>query len=327
MTPLRSSIAVGLCCCALLLASVAGAGPTPKPAQAKLPESTNSVGMKLALIPAGKFTMGSAPGEWGRGRNEEPRREVTITRPFYMSRGETGNGQFMKFLEETKYKPVPLGESDSMFLYYQKGKGLPKYRKRAPNRPDHPAIWVSWYAACRFCNWLSKKEGRKPVYVFQKPKKKGRPPEVVMAHPYDGGYRLPMEAEWEYAARAGTTTAFSFGSDDRDFRKHAFSYSTDPYSGGVNNMALHSRTPNPWGLYQMHGNVHEWCWDWYAPGYDPNRTVDPTGPQQGRYRVTRGGAMRLPTAWGRSAARMLDDPTSTRYDVGFRVVRSAVDPK
>jgi formylglycine-generating enzyme required for sulfatase activity len=181
---------------------------------------------------------------------------------------------------------------------------------------------VSWFAACRFCNWLSEKEGRPAVYVFHEAKDKGGPPRVEMARPYEGGYRLPTEAEWEYAARAGTTTAFSFGEDDRRYGEHAHSYVVAAPSGAVGNDAVNARKPNPWGLYQMHGNAHEWCWDWYAPLYDLTRTQDPTGPDAGVFRVNRGGAMRLPPNYGRSAARMMDDPCATRYDLGFRVVCS-----
>ena len=284
------------------------------------PEVANSVGMKLAWVRAGQFLMGSRPGEWGRGGNEAPQRRITIARPFYMSRGETTNQQFLAFIEDTKYDPRPLGEADPMFLSY---KDSEKYRSRPPNRPDHPVLWVSWYAACRFCNWLSAKEGLKPVYVFEPAQQQGRPPVVRMAHPYDGGYRLPTEAEWEYAARAGTEAAFSFGDDDRDYADHAYSMQLDTYSGAMNNAPVLSGKPNAWGLHQMHGNVHEWCWDWYAPRYDPNRTTDPAGPDQGVYRVARGGAMKLPTYYGRSAARLMDDPAITRYGTGFRVMRNA----
>lgn len=318
MRPIRAPSILALA----LFGLVASGADAPKPGPPR--QIQTGLGIKLVLIPAGTFTMGSPPGEWGRGRNEVPRRKVAITRPFYMSRGEVANGPFLKFVDEMKHKPVEAGESDSMFLYYQRGAGEPKYRNRGPNRADHPAIWVSWYSALRFCNWLSAKEGLKPVYAFESARAAGSPPTVRMAHPYGGGYRLPTEAEWEYAARAGTTTAFSFGDDDRGFRKYAFSYTMEPFSGAMNNEAVHARQPNPWGLHQMHGNVHEWCWDAYAPRYDPNRTTDPLGPDAGQHRVTRGGAMKLPPCFGRSAARMLDEPTSTRYDLGFRVVRSLV---
>jgi len=184
---------------------------------------------------------------------------------------------------------------------------------------------VSWYAAVRFCNWLSEKEGRPPVYEFAKTEGGGAPAVVSMAHPYGGGYRLPTEAEWEYAARAGTTTAYSFGPDDRDFPQYGFCFYFSPFVGAMSTAASLSATPNPWGLHQMHGNVFEWCWDRYEKVYDVNRTVDPTGPDAGELRIERGGAMRAPPCYGRSAARLMDHPTATRYDLGFRVVRNPVE--
>ena len=301
---------------ALILCGAAFAGDKrPKPV-------ANSLGMKLVHIPAGEFLMGSAPGDWGRGRNEEPQRRIRITRPFLMGAGSVTNKEFLTFVDATKYNPVPLGESDVQFLYYTRGKGKAKYDKLPPNRPDHPILWVSWYSACRFCDWLSRKESLPPVYVFTKPSKKGLAPEVLMARPFDGGYRLPTEAEWEYAARAGTTTAYSFGDNDRLYNRYAFSYYFNPFSGAFNNDAVLARKPNPWGLHQMHGNVADWCWDRYAKRYDPNQVVDPTGAVVGRLRVERGGAIRLPPRYGRSASRMMSHPCTTRFDLGFRVVRN-----
>ncbi len=294
---------------------------------AKLPEVTNTLGAKLVLIPAGSFTMGSAPGEWGRGANEGPQRHITITRPFYMARGEVTNGEFKAFVDATKYNPIPLAESDFQFLYYLMGEGKAKYDKTPANAPDHAVTWVSWYSACRFCNWLSEKEGLPPVYVFTPAKEKGQPPIVTAQRPYDGGYRLPTEAEWEYAARAGTTTAFSFGVDDKSFSEYAYYGMLPPYNQPDYRRPVLSGKPNAWGLHQMHGNVFEWCWDIYAKSYDPNQLTDPVDPPTGRLRVERGGTGRLGPMYGRSAARLMDVPTMTRYDLGFRVVRNAGQEK
>ena len=300
----------------------AHAGAAEK-ADAGLPQEANAIGMELVLTPAGQFVMGSPAGEWGRGVNEAPQRQVTITRRFYMSRGETTNGQFMQFIKATAYNPVPLFESDSQFLYYLTGGGTKKYEGKPESAPGNPVMWVSWYSALRFCNWLSEKEGRPPVYEFGKPEADGRSPSVDMVRPYDGGYRLPTEAEWEYAARAGTTTAFSFGPDDKLYPQYAFAQYFSVRTGYTSKTVPSiSHKPNPWGLYQMHGNVFEWCWDWYAKVYDRNDTVDPLGPRHGELRVERGGAAKLPPCLGRSAARMMDPPVTTRYDLGFRVVRS-----
>jgi len=303
-------------------AALAADAPAPAPAAAPLPSATNSLGMKLILIPAGQFSMGSPPGEWGRGRDEEPQRQVTITRPFLLSSTETTNGQFLAFFDAVKYEPVAAAEADFQFLTTLRGAGRAKYDKMPFNKPEYPVTWVSWFAACRFCNWLSEKEGRTPVYAFDKPAAPGQPPPVRLVAPWEGGYRLPTEAEWEYAARAGTATAFSFGPDDRKFSEYGFSMLQEPYAGAMATAPAVSRKPNPWGLYQMHGNVHEWVWDVYAPRYDTSRVTDPLGPDVGELRVTRGGTQRMPANYGRSAARLMDDPCVTRYGLGFRVARN-----
>jgi len=306
----------------LSLTGTAHAGAAEK-AAASLPKEVNTLGMELVLIPAGQFVMGSPAGEWGRGGNEAPQRQVSITRPFYMSRGETTNGQFMQFVKATAYNPVPLLESDSQFLYYLTGGGKAKYAGKPESAPGNPVLWVSWYSALRFCNWLSEKAGRPAVYEIGKPEANGRSPSADMLRPFDGGYRLPTEAEWEYAARAGTTTAFSFGPDDKLYPQHAFAHYFSVRTGYTSKtVSSLSHQPNPWGLHQMHGNVFEWCWDRYAKIYDRNDTADSLGPPHGHLRVERGGAAKLPPCFGRSAARMMDPPVTTRYDLGFRVVRN-----
>lgn len=304
-----------------LSAAVYAADPAPVTA-AGLAETTNSIGTRLVLIPAGSFVMGSPAGEWGRMPNEEPQRKITISRPFYMARGEVTNQEFRTFVEATKYNPIPAGETDFQFLFYLAGAGKAKYDNTPTNAPDHAVTWVSWYSACRFCNWLSEKEGLPPVYVFTESKEKGTPPKVEMARPFDGGYRLPSEAEWEYAARAGTTTAFSFGPDDKDFTKYAYYGLMPPYNDPNCKHPVLSGIPNAWGLHQMHGNVFEWCWDFYAKRYDPYQLTDPFGAPAGEMRVERGGTGRLGPMYARSAARMMDVAPLTRFDLGFRIVRN-----
>jgi formylglycine-generating enzyme required for sulfatase activity len=286
--------------CLLFAAAAAAAGQ----------ETVNSIGTPFVLIKPGSFTMGTAAGEWGHNRNESPQRTVTITRAFHMGKHEVTNKEFMTFVNETKYDPAGKnGESDFQFLLYMKDP------KREETGDMFPVTWVSWFAALRFCNWLSEKEGRPPVYVFGEKEGEYGLPSVGMARPYDGGYRLPTEAEWEYAARAGTATAFSFGPDDRDFKAHAHSGTGKPLL-----MKVDSGKPNPLGLHQMHGNVFEWCWDRYSPGYENYETTDPSGPVFGGMRVLRGGASLAPPVYGRSGARMPEFPTVTRFCAGFRLV-------
>jgi len=303
--------------------SAAGEPAQPAAAPAKPPDFTNSIGMPFALIPAGSFTMGTPPGEWGRSPNEGPQRTVTITRPFLMCQYETVNQWFRQFMEATKYDPKANNEADKDFLLYLNGKD------RDEKKDLHPVAFVSWYAALRFCNWLSAKEGKPPVYEFDPKATEGEYglPVVQLKAPYSGSYRLPTEAEWEYAARAGTTTAFFFGKDDTDVAKLAYQDKT--YYGTMEPRTIpSSKQPNPWGLYHMVGNVGEWCWDRYGPNYEFYETVDPTGPARGELRVVRDnagqGRFGIAPAYGRSGARAPDFPTVTRYGVGFRVVFNKV---
>lgn len=301
-------------------------------AKARKPDFVNSLEMPFVLIPAGKFIMGTPPGEWGRFDNEGPQREVTITHPFYMCQYETVTKWFLKFYEETKYDPKAKNESGDGFrvvtpalkeVYVKQGK--------APNRADlrelYPVGNMSWFAAIRFCNWLSEKEGRKPVYVFDEKETEGEftIPVVRMVAPYDGGYRLPTEAEWEYAARAGTKTAFFFGEDDTHLKEYGhedlFYYGPHEYR-----TMPPPKLPNPWGLYHMCGNANEWCWDRYGPSYEFYETVDPLGPARGEYRVVRdGGGFGLAgivPAYSRSGTRLPEIPTMARP--GFRVIFNPV---
>jgi formylglycine-generating enzyme required for sulfatase activity len=148
---------------------------------------------------------------------------------------------------------------------------------------------VSWYDAVEFCKKLSQKEGKT--------------------------YRLPAEAEWEYACRAGSTTRFSFGYSDSDLDKYGW------YMGnsGKYHHSVGQKKPNAFGLYDMHGNVLEWCSDWYGE-YSSSSEVDPQGPSSGQSRVVRGGSWYLNTGNCRSAARFWWSPGFSATGIGFRVV-------
>lgn len=130
-------------------------------------------------------------------------------------------------------------------------------------------------------------------------------------------FRLPTEAEWEYACRAGTTTMYEFGDDVSSLQAHGW---YDRISGGKANVVGQKR-PNRWGLHDMHGNVYEWCSDWYgAEHYGASSNVDPTGPSAGETRVVRGGNWGLDMVHSRSAARLWVKPTGSNRGNGFRVV-------
>jgi len=159
---------------------------------------------------------------------------------------------------------------------------------------DYPATWVSWNDAVSFCKRLSKKEG------------------VT--------YRLPTEAEWEYACRGGTTTMYGFGDDESTLPDYAW-FADNAYN--INERYAHSvatKKPNTWGLYDMHGNVYEWCQDRFAE-YESAPAVDPTGPQGGSYRVFRGGHWNSTAGQCQSSNRSRSLPTYRVINLGFRVVR------
>ena len=181
--------------------------------------------------------------------------------------------------------------------------------------PDKPVERLSWFAAIQYCNMRSLREGFKPCYD----------PETLKCDFNADGYRLPTEAEWEYACRAGTTTRWSFGNDPGKLGKHAW------FKGNANKTThpVKQKGPNPWGLYDMHGNVCEWCNDFSSEGYDPESPrKDPRGPASGEDRVLRGGSWAGSDQSCRSSARNSEAPgfadVCFGYEAyGFRCVRNA----
>jgi formylglycine-generating enzyme required for sulfatase activity len=239
-------------------------------------------------INGGTFTMGSPANEPGRKDNEGPQHQVTVN-SFYMGKYE---------VTQKEYQEV-MGTNLSHF----KGDNLPVEK-------------VSWYDAVEYCNKRSQKEGLTPAYTINS--------KNVTWNRGANGYRLPTEAEWEYACRAGTTSPFSTGNN---ITTNQANYNgNNPYNNNAKGEYRQKTTPvgsfqaNPWGLYDMHGNVYEWCWDLYR-SYSSGAQTDPVGASSGSYRVQRGGD------WGNSAngvrsAFRRDDFPSTR-GIGFRLARNA----
>ena len=244
----------------------------------------NSIGLEFVPIPAGKFLMGSPDSDQDARAFEKPQHEVTISTPFYLGRFEVTQAQWEEVLGENPYS------RDRSNPYYN----LPGMRERI-TRPNHPAT-VSWNDAQEFIVALNRMEG-------------------------DNRYRLPTEAEWEYAARAGTVSRYSFGDDDADLGRHAW-YGGDFNTGGTHPVG--QKEPNPWGLHDIHGNAWEWVLDWYDPNYYASSpSVDPQGPESGQQRVVRGGSWHATATSWRSAFRRDYDPGYRGISIGFRLLRSA----
>jgi formylglycine-generating enzyme required for sulfatase activity/serine/threonine protein kinase len=242
-------------------------------------EVTNSLGMKMVLVPAGKFQMGSPAEENNRGFDEDLH-EVEITHPFYLGIHEVTQDQYARV----------MGENPSYFS--ATGEGSSKVKGQETGR--FPVEMVSWSDAREFCRRLS---------ALPEEKRRG------------SLYRLPTEAEWEYACRAGTSTAFHFG-EQLSSRQANFAAAD---SSVQSTTAVGSCAPNAWGLHDLHGNVWEWCQDWYD-GYDATSRQDPNGPRSGDSRVLRGGSWADAPADCRSANRSKLLPPLRTQHIGFRVV-------
>jgi serine/threonine protein kinase len=246
-------------------------------------EQTNSLGLAMALIPAGEFAEGSTGSEPNAYYYETSQRHVRITRPFYLSRFEVTQAQFRQIM------------------------GVNPSRFRGDGRL--PVEGVSWFEAVAFCNRLSGREGLDPYYRVT-----GREVTILGGQ----GYRLPTEAEWEYACRAGNSRDSASEVNAPTFGDYAW-YNKN---AGGRPQAVGQKAPNAWGLYDMHGNVWEWCWDWYEDHYHGQSPADdPTGPLQGTGRVIRGGGWGYVPSYDRLPNRNWSVPDFGSNSLGFRVAR------
>lgn len=246
-------------------------------------------------IPAGTFWMGSRPSEPDR-RDDEIRHEVRLTRSFCMQQNEVTQGQYEAL----------MGTNPSHF---------------SSCGDDCPVEQVTWEDATAYANALSTSEGLTPCYD-------GNGNVTGGGTPYDcAGYRLPTEAEWEYAARAGTNTAWYAGSSDSCV--DGIGWYQDNSSARTH--LAGRKDPNAWGLFDMTGNVQEWVWDWRGE-YPTSPQTDPTGPSSGVRRINRGGNWFMVAHTTRSAARFYNHAVSTAESpgvdvawewLGFRLARTA----
>jgi formylglycine-generating enzyme required for sulfatase activity len=259
----------------------------------------------MVLIPAGTFTMGSPTSELWR-EADETQHQVTLTRSMYVSTCE---------VTQSEWQAV-MGWNESSFPGAQK-----------------PVEQVTWFDAVSYCNQRSIRDGKTPAYTITDEMALGR--HIISAavrwNPAAIGYRLLTEAEWEYACRATSTLAFCNGAieiryclpvDSNLGRVGWYCGNTSPgstYSGSTH--AVGGKAANAWGLKDMHGNVWEWCWDWYGP-LSGNAT-DPTGPTSGALRVRRGGGWFNYASDCRSASRLYYLPDGRSEHLGFRLAMNA----
>jgi formylglycine-generating enzyme required for sulfatase activity len=263
-------------------------------------------GYELKLIAPGSFSMGSSRREQGR-RSNEILRPVRLTRPFYMGTREVTNREFREFAPS---------HSSGMF------------KNQDLNRDELPAVMVSWEQAALFCNWLSVRESLRPVYI----QKDGR---IVAAEPLGKGYRLPTEAEWEFCARQGNTGKYPWGegypppADGGNYADESAKGLLDAiiegYHDGYPVAAPGGKfRPTPAGVFDMGGNVAEWCHDYYAidPSGSEKERVDPAGPREGSHRVVKGASWKQA---GITHVRIAfrDYSAGPRNDLGFRICRYA----
>jgi len=284
------------------------------PKQEKTIDLGNGVTMEFILIPAGSFYMGSPSSDKGRLNYDPVSRLVQITKPFYMGKFEVTQGQWESIMGTTVQQQRDKFHAGRMPLH---GVGS-----------DYPIYYVSRDDAIAFCKKLG------------------------------SGFRLPTEAEWEYACRAGSNTHFCYGDDPncfqiswralyqkisdntvngaeqkkpKAFRYGDFTYGDDPNCYQLDQYAWYKdnsfcangvgqKKPNAWDLYDMHGNVAEWCSDWYTSNTYYMTSVDPTGPANGRNRVVRSGSWFSAPDQCRSAARFRHDPNQPSELLGFRIV-------
>ena len=273
--------------------------PSPVPHH---PESSRLVLGKVpvdayAMLPIsqGSFQMGSKAPDFGldslaaRRLIIPPTTEhaVTLSQPFRIGSAPVTHG-FWRHVRGRRHHATGLGGD------------------------DHPVTGVNFFDAIAFCNDASRAEGLEAVYRIEGDK-------VFWDDVSNPGYRLPTEAEWEFACRAGSTSRFAFGETlDSEAANYDGQFEGGSYRATTTPVGLF--TANAWGLYDMHGNVHEWCWD-RSSALGPEAAVDPRGPEMGSYRIVRGGGW---TVWRgahcASGTRMAFRPDMPGFDCGFRMI-------
>ncbi len=296
-------------------------GPPKKYTETIKTKNGEKISFDMVLIPRGSFLMGSPADEAGRQDHEGPQHEVRLEQ-FYLCTKETTIELFLAYYQETvtaKRDFIETQEAQKNSQQQDEGEvdaitgPTPVYGDMTMGYEEtHPAMGMTWHNAMTFCRWLSKKSGKE--------------------------YRLPTEAEWEYACRAGTKNAFGIGNNPGGLKDFAwYEANADSETNPVG-----KKKPNAWGLYDMSGNVREWVYDFYSPtAYKETAkkspAVNPKGPKTGKVHVARGGDYSSSVEALRSAARAFEEDWWRSGDpqipksiwwlpemdfIGFRVARS-----
>jgi formylglycine-generating enzyme required for sulfatase activity len=286
-------------------------------------------------IPSGTFMMGSPTAELERYTNET-QHQVTLTHGIYVQTTEVTNQQYMKLAQWAYDQGYATATSTYLYDNLDGSTQILEYLGAVEDRdemtfsegvfscinPTHPVKYLTWYGSVAYCDWLSLQQGLPRAYSHSTW-------ECNSGNPYTAaGYRLPTEAEWEYACRARTQTPFNTGSC-LDAGTEANYLGEYPYPGcplgptGGWTVPVGTYPANAFGLYDMHGNVWEWCNDWLEWSLYGGTVTDPLGPVAGSYRVFRGGDWGSAAQYCRSAYRHFNIPSYAYDGLGFRPVRSA----
>ena len=263
----------------------------------------------FALVKANSFIMGSPSGV---GNNDErPQHKVTLS-AFYLDTTELTRKRFLPFLQS----------KDANYLATDQRKEE-NYKTDRTQSEMHPIVNVTWVTAIAYCNWLTKQTGSKDTcYTFTFNSDGTIDALTIQFDKTKKGYRLPTEAEWEYACRAGSTTKYCFD----DTKELLDVYAWYSRNSGDSIHAVGQRKANAFGLHDMHGNVWEWCWDFYADRYPETDQVDPVGPSpsdtQNASRIIRGGSSIENEAFNRSANRSSGTAVVFYNYVGFRLAKT-----
>lgn len=309
---LKKIVLAGVLLCSAPLALLSQSNH-PEPYTQEIPNT--DLAFDMVAIPGGKFKIGSPEQEAGRGEDEGPQQVVKIS-PFWMSKYEVSWDLFEPFVYKDYDKSQHSGETNPEVDAVARPTKPYLDMTFGMGKENHPAVGMTQYNAIQFCKWLYSRTG-----VF---------------------YRLPTEAEWEYASRAGSTTAYSFGDDTAKLAEYAW-YQLNSQE---KTQPIGSKKPNPWGLYDMYGNVAEWTYDQYIPDFyqhlSKKATKNPVAEPESLYPLSiRGGSFQDAAADLRSAKRRGSEPGWKRIDpqipksnwwfpeapfVGIRLVRPVNPP-